>query len=63
MGSPSLSPLHPTVLGVPEFTHHRSQMVQQGERGGDEVCGILQPGVAMATEPEHPTGELGQSGE
>lgn len=37
-------------------------MVQHCERGGDEVCGVLQPGVAMATEPEHPTGKLGQLG-
>lgn len=63
MGSPSLSHSTPPSSEFPEFTHHRSQMVQQGERGGDEVCGILQPGVAMATEPEHPTGKLGQSGE
>lgn len=64
MGSPSLthSPHPHDPRGPPEFTYHRSQVVQQCERG-DEVCGVLQPGVAMATEPEHPTGELRQSGE
>lgn len=62
MGAPaSPTPSH-CPRGPPEFTHCRSQVVQHGERGEDEVCGGLQPGVAMATEPEHPTGKLGQSG-
>jgi hypothetical protein len=50
-------------LGLPELTYHRSQLVQECERGGDQVCGILQPGVAMAAEPECPAGKLGQSRE
>ena len=48
--------------GFPELTHRGSQLLQERERGGDDVCGVLCPDGAKAAEPEHPTGELGWPG-
>lgn len=45
-----------------EFTHHGSQLFQECEQGGDEVCGILRPDGPITAEPEHPAGKLGQPG-
>ena len=48
--------------GSLELTHRGSQLLQECEHGGDEVCGILRPDGAVAAEPEHPAGELGRPG-
>ena len=51
------------LWGSLEFTHRGSQTLQERERGGDDVCGVLRPDGAKAAEPEHPTGELGGRGQ
>lgn len=46
----------------PKLTHRGSQLFQERQQRGDEICGVLCPDVAIAAEPEHPAGKLGHRG-